>query len=172
MSFADKVNQFDAWLLDRVFQPVVDRLPERVTGFEVGMSLQLGALVMDTACLIAMFATGLLGFSDGIWNVLIWLFALFFYLSMNRMRPLMRVGHLNPLRPMLQGLRPLSIPFALYSVWQMALASPAFLNASRFNVLANVIYVIGLYFMSTNPRPPGFRRTARAPAGREARTTT
>jgi hypothetical protein len=171
MSVADRINQFDIWLLDRVFQPVVDRLPERLTGFELGMSLQLGAIVMDTACLIAMFATGLLGFTDGVWNVLIWMFALFFYISMNRMRPLVRPGHPNPLRIMLQGLRPLAIPFALYSVWQMAMAGPLFLTASRFNVMANVVYVVGLYFMSTNPRPPAFRRTVKARDGREVRGT-
>ena len=159
MSFAEKVNQFDGWLLDRVFQPVVDRLPERVSGFDIGMSLQLGAVVLDAASLVAMIATGRMGFGNGVWNALTWVFAAFFYVSIQRMRPLVRPGQANPLRFMLQGLRPLSIPFALYSIWIMLTASPLLVMALRFNALANMVYVIGLYLISCQPRPPAFRRT-------------
>lgn len=159
MSVADKVNQFDGWLLDRVFQPTVDRLPEKPSGFDIGMSLQLGAVVLDAASLVAMLATGRMGFGNGMWNALTWLFAAFFYVSIHRMRPLVKPGHANPLRLMLQGLRPLSIPFAIYSFWIVATASPLLVMALRFNALANVTYVVGLYLISCQPKPPSYRRT-------------
>ncbi|MBE7212868.1 MAG: hypothetical protein INR65_17790 [Gluconacetobacter diazotrophicus] len=159
MSFPDGVNRFDAFLLDRVFQPVVDRLPERPSGFDIGMSLQLGAVVLDAASLVAMLALGRMGFGTGLWNAMTWLFAAFFYMSIQRMRPLVRPGHANPLRFMLQGLRPLSIPFALYSLWIMHGATLAMALALEFNALANVIYVLGLYLISCQPRPPAYRRT-------------
>ena len=140
MSVADKVNQFDGYLLDRVFQPVVDRLPERPSGFDIGMSLQLGAVVLDAASLVAMFSTGRLGFGSATWNVLTWIFAAFFYVAIARMRPLVKPGHANPLRFMLQGLRPLAIPFAIYSLWIMATAPAGLILAMRFNALANLVY--------------------------------
>lgn len=160
MSVADKVNQFDAWLLDRVFQPVVDRLPDRLSGFDIGMSMQLGAVVLDAACLVAMIASGRIGFTGILWNGLTWLFAAFFYVAILRMRPLVRPGHANPLRFMLQGLRPLAIPFALYSIWIMLTAPGPLMLAMEFNALANLVYLIGLYLISCQPRPPAFRRTA------------
>jgi hypothetical protein len=160
MSAADKVNQFDAWLLDRVFQPVVDRLPEKPSGFDIGMSLQLGAVVLDAACLVAMVAIGRIGIGGIIWNGLTWVFAAFFYVAIVRMRPLVRPGHANPLRFMLQGLRPLAIPFAIYSVWIMLTAPGALMLAMEFNALANLVYLIGLYLISCQPKPPTYKRTA------------
>ncbi|NPD66908.1 hypothetical protein HN018_04895 [Lichenicola cladoniae] len=170
MSLADKVNQFDGWLLDRIFQPAVDRLPEKPSGFDIGMSMQLGAVVLDAASLVAMVATGRMGFGNATWNVLTWLFAAFFYVSISRMRPLVKPGHANPLRFMLQGLRPLSIPFAIYSLWIMMRAPPMLEMALRFNALANFVYVVGLYFISCQPKPPAFRRTVVDWTPREARS--
>lgn len=160
MTIADRVNQFDGWLLDRVFQPLVDRLPERPSGFDIGMSMQLGAVVLDAASLVAVIATGRMGFGNAAWNVFTWLFAAFFYMAIARMRPLVKPGHANPLRFMLQGLRPLSIPFALYSVWIVMRAPPTLELALGFNTLANIIYVVGLYLISCQPKPPAFRRTS------------
>jgi len=159
MSVADKVNQFDGWLLDRVFQPMVDRLPERPSGFDIGMSMQLGAVVLDAASMVAMFATGAMSPGNAAWNVLTWIFAVVFYVAIARMRPLVKPGRPNPLRFMLQGLRPLAIPFALYSFWIMASAPAAVAMAMRFNALANLVYLLGLYLISCQPRPPGLRRT-------------
>jgi hypothetical protein len=141
MSAADKVNQFDAWLLDRVFQPVVDRLPEKPSGFDIGMSLQLGAVVLDAACLVAMVAIGRIGIGGIIWNGLTWVFAAFFYVAIVRMRPL-------------------AIPFAIYSVWIMLTAPGALMLAMEFNALANLVYLIGLYLISCQPKPPTYKRTA------------
>jgi hypothetical protein len=160
MSVADKVNQFDGWLLDRIFQPVVDRLPEKPSGFDIGMSMQLGAVVLDAASLVAMLATGRISVGSMVWNGLTWVFAAFFYVAIARMRPLVKPGHANPLRFMLQGLRPLAIPFALYSLWIMISAPGVLMLAMEFNALANLVYLIGLYFISCQPKPPSYRRTA------------
>ena len=48
MSPADHLTAADVWLLDRVFQPIADRLGERSSAFDVGLSLQLGAVVFDS----------------------------------------------------------------------------------------------------------------------------
>ena len=159
MTVADRINQFDAWLLDRVFQPALDRLPERPFGFDIGLSLQLGAVVLSAAAIVALIATGVIGVFTGFTNVLIWLFGVVFYVGNSRMRPLIRPGHANPLRLMLQGMRPLSIPFLGYSVWIMATAPPIMTMALRFNALADLLYVVGLYVISCQPKPPAFRRT-------------
>ena len=159
MTIADRVIQFDGWLLDRVFQPLVDRLPERPSGFDIGMSLQLGAVVLDAFSLVAIIATGRIGFGNGLWNGLMWIFAAVFYVGMARMRPLVKPGHANPLRLMLQGMRPLSIPFGIYNIWITLDAIPQLAIALRFNALASVVYVIGLYFISCQPRPPRYSRT-------------
>ena len=170
MSVADRVNQFDVWLLDRVFQPMVDRLPERPSGFDIGLSMQLGAVVLSAASIVALIATGLIGVLNGFSNVLIWLFGVAFYIGNSRMRPLVRPGHANPLRLMLQGMRPLSIPFLGYSVWIMLSASRELEMAFRFNALADLLYVIGLYVISCQPRPPAYRRTVVDWTPRQARS--
>ena len=170
MSAADRVNQFDMWLLDRVFQPLVDRLPERPSGFDIGLSLQLGAVVLSAAAIVALIATGMVGFLNGLSNVVIWLFGVAFYAGNSRLRPLIRPGHANPLRLMLQGMRPLSIPFLAYGIWVMVTAPPALAMAFRFNMLADLLYVIGLYVISCQPRPPAYRRTVLDWTPRQARS--
>ncbi|GBQ70763.1 hypothetical protein AA103196_2587 [Ameyamaea chiangmaiensis NBRC 103196] len=169
MSIGDRVNQFDEWLLDRVFQPVADRLPERLTALEIGMSFQLGALLLSAVSIGAMVVIGHLGFGDAMFNVLTWSVGLAFFVGINRVRPLVKPGHLNPLRPMLAGMRPLSIPFAIYSLWQGVTAPPGFELAMWFNSLANMAYVLGTYLISCTPRPPGYRQARRAPAFRTVR---
>ena len=168
MNLADAVNKADSWLLDRVFQPVADRLGEKPTAFDVGMSLQLGAIVLDAAAVVAIFMVGGLSIDSALWNGLMWALGFAFYLSINRMRPMMRPGHANPLRFMLQGFRPLSVPFMLYSTFQAVTAHRPFLMAMQFNALANLVFVIGLYLVSTQPKPPRQRQTVRSGWQQEA----
>lgn len=168
MSVADAVNRADSWLLERIFQPIADRLGEKPTAFDIGMSLQLGAIVLDAAAVIAIFMAGGLSIDSALWNGLTWALGFAFYLSINRMRPLVRPGHANPLRFMLQGFRPLSVPFMLYSAVQAAFARPPFLMAMQFNALANLVFVVGLYLVSTQPKPPHQRQTVRSGWRQEA----
>ena len=162
MNVADAVNRADNWLLERVFQPLADRFGEKPSAFDIGMSMQLGAVVLDGAFVIAIFAAGDLSVGSVLWNGLTWAFGLAFYLSINRMRPLVRPGHANPLRFMLQGFRPLSVPFLLYSLFQAGTAHPPVRLAMQFSALANLVFVIGLYLVSTQPRPPRQRQTVRS----------
>ncbi len=60
MSLRDHLTAADAWLLDRIFQPIADRLGERPSAFDLGLSLQLGSVVFDLAADVALFAAGLL----------------------------------------------------------------------------------------------------------------
>jgi len=163
MNVADAVNRADSWLLERIFQPVADRLGDRPTAFDVGMSLQLGAIVLDAAAVIAIFMAGDLSVDSALWNGLAWALGCAFYLSIHRMRPLVRPGHANPLRFMLQGFRPLSIPFLVYSLYQAASSERPFMLAMQFNALANLVFVVGLYLVSTEPKPP--RQRQRVPVG-------
>ena len=159
MNVADAVTKVDVWLLDKVFQPFADRLGEKPTAFDIGMSMQLGAIVLDAAAVVAIFMVGGLSIDSALWNGLTWALGFAFYLSINRMRPLMRPGHANPLRMMLQGFRPLSIPFMLYSLYQSISARPPFVLAMGFNGLANLVFVVGIYLVSCQPKPPRQRQT-------------
>ncbi len=168
MNIAEAVNKADSWLLEHVFQPVADRLGEKPTAFDIGMSMQLGAIVLDAAAVIAIFMAGGLSMDSALWNGLTWALGFAFYLSINKMRPLVRPGHANPLRFMLQGFRPLSIPFMLYSLYQALTAQRPFLMAMQFNSLANLVFVVGLYLVSTQPKPPRQRQTVRSGWRQEA----
>lgn len=154
MSFVDHVNRADTWLLDRVFQPFADRLPERVPAVELGMSLQLGAILFYAAAVIAVTVMGHLSLFDSLFNVLIWCVGLSFYMGINRMRRLVRPGQANPLRPMLAGLRPLSIPLLVLAAWQSSVALPPLALSSWLMTLSDLIFVLGLYLISCEPRPP------------------
>ncbi len=162
MNVADAVNRADSWLLERVFQPLADRLGEKPSAFDIGMSMQLGAIVLDAAAVIAIFMAGDLSVESALWNGLTWALGFAFYLSINRMRPLVRPGHANPLRFMLQGFRPLSVPFLFYSLFQAGMSHPPFRMAMQFNALANLVFVVGLYLVSTQPKPPRQRQAVRS----------
>ena len=168
MNLADLINRADCWLLDRVFQPMADRLGERLTAYEIGMSLQLGAIVLDAAAVVAIFMVGGLSMESAVWNGLMWALGFAFYLSISKLRPLIKPGHANPLRIMLQGFRPLSVPFMLYSLFQAGFSHPPFVMAMSFNALANLVFVVGLYMVSTQPKPPRQRQTVRSGWRQEA----
>jgi len=68
MSLSDHLTAADEWLLDRVFQPISDRSGEKPSAFDLGLSLQLGAVVFDLAADVALFGAGLLGIGNGIYD--------------------------------------------------------------------------------------------------------
>lgn len=163
MSFADRINRADAWLLDRVFQPVADRLPEKLPAVELGMSFQLGAILFYAVAVILVIVLGHLSLGDCVFNILIWLVGLAFFIGISRVRPLVRPGQANPLRPMLAGLRPLSIPLLVYAAWQSFVAHPPLALSAWFMTMSDLVFVLGLYLISCQPRPP-MRRTSRSRA--------
>lgn len=163
MSITDRINQFDAWLLDNVFQPVADRLPERLPAVELGMSFQLGAILFYAASVLLMIVLGHLSIGDAMFNVLVWCVGLAFFIGISRARPLIRPGQANPLRPMLSGMRPLSIPFLFLAAWQGVRAPSNLALSSWFMTLSDLVFVLGLYLISCQPRPPA-RKTSKARA--------
>jgi hypothetical protein len=160
MSIGNAISRFDLWVLDRVFQPLADRLPERLPGFEVGMSLLFGSLMLSAAAMAAMVALVSMDVLDITINGVIWLVCVTFYLNINRSRPMVKSAYVNPLRFQFLGMRPVSIVFLLYAVWQGISAEPPLVLATWFNTLANAAFSCGLYFVSCNVRPPMKKRMA------------
>ena len=143
---SDRILALDLWLLDRFFQPIADRLPEKWSALKIGMSLQLGSLVFSAGSLI------LLVFSV-LFNVMAWCLGVLFYLSIYRMQSIIRIGFLNPFRMMLAGIRIISIPFAIYSIYLGIVADQRF-QETLLNSISNTIFVFGIYLISCQPNPP------------------
>lgn len=82
MDLGERIKRMDSWLLDDVCQPLADKLPERLTAFEVGMSCQLGSLLLSAVSIIAVFVvTGMNDFGNMIFNVLVWALCVTFLLG-------------------------------------------------------------------------------------------
>lgn len=163
MSFVERVNQADLWLLDKIFQPVSDRLPERLSAAELGMSLQLGAILFFLAAIAILIFTGATSLSGSMFNILNWVLFVCFYMAIQRMRPLVRAGQANPLRSFLLGMRPLGIVWLGVSLWNGVSGSGLIMLVDLFINITNLIFVVGLYFVSCQPRPPA-RRTSKSRA--------
>ncbi|GBQ85048.1 hypothetical protein AA0535_0660 [Asaia krungthepensis NRIC 0535] len=161
--FVETVNRADLWLLDRVFQPVADRLPEKTPAADVGMSLQLGAILFFLAAIVVLSFCGLASLGSSVFNILNWLIFCAFFLSITKMRQLVRPGQANPLRSLLLGMRPLTIVFLIISLWGGVSDPGALMLVDLFMILSNLIFTVGLYLLSCQPRPP-VRRTSRSRA--------
>ena len=166
MTAPNLLERIDAAILDHGFQPVADRLPERLPAFDLGMSMQLGAIVLDVAADIVLGLLGMLWAERAIFDVLSWVIGLLFYRYFSQQRGLVRPGHANPLRLGFFALRLLAIAFCVVSALQSVGLHGQALLPKLFNTTANLVFTAGIYFMSCMPRPP---RVARAREGREAR---
>ena len=160
MRLADRLVAADEWLLDRVFQPITDRLGERPSGFDVGMSLQLGAVVLGVAADAVLLAIGLLSVTDGVYDGLSCACGLWFYVFMARQRSLVRPGRANPLRLTYRAMRLLALGFALWSLVSSVQSDASAALSYGLSALSNLAFVAGMYLISCQPRPPGWRRTA------------
>lgn len=160
MTFSDLLTRFDLWLLDRVFQPVADRLPERIPVFEAGMSFLLGSVLLLATSIGVMVV--LLGEPplNAVFDLLIWGMWVAFYLGVARMRVLIRPGHMNPLRQMFLGFRPVSFAFLIYAIWQSISVPAPLSTALWFNMLADLTFTCGVYFVSCEQSPPRRRESA------------
>ena len=157
MTLAARLTSFDDWLLDRVFQPITDRLGERPSAFDVGVSLELGAVVLALAANVALWAIGELSLSAGLWGGFSCACGLWFYSVMIGQRPLVRAGAANPLRYIYRSMRLLALGFTLWSVFAELTADASDTLAYELNALSNVAFVAGMYLISCQPRPPGWR---------------
>jgi hypothetical protein len=162
MSLADTLTKLDDFLLDRVFQPLTDRLGDRPSAFDIGISLELGAVVLEVAADAALFAVGRLTVGAGLWDGFSCACGMWFYVFMVRQRSLVRPGHANPLRLMYRSLRLLALGFALWSVFAAITAEPLGVLSYALNAVSNLVFVAGMYLISCQPRPPGWRAAERA----------
>ncbi|QNT79087.1 hypothetical protein [Entomobacter blattae] len=153
MSLSDFISKIDFWVLDRLFQPIADWLPERPSAIDVGMNFQLGALVFSAASLIAMVALMLGNFGGVIFNIIVWFYWVAFYVGLVRMRGLIRQGFMNPFREMLKGIRPFSFLFIILSVWQSLSVPSLLFLVAWFNALSNLVFFLGVYLVSCEVRP-------------------
>jgi len=162
MNLADTLTKLDEFLLDRVFQPLTDRLGDKPSAFDVGISLELGAVVLELAADATLFAIGQLSLSAGLWDGFSCACGMWFYVFMVRQRPLVRAGRPNPLRLIYRSLRLLALGFALWSVFAAATSDPLGRLSYAFNALSNFAFVAGMYLISCQPRPPGWRLAQKA----------
>lgn len=151
---SDYFLKMDLWLLDHIFQPMADRLPERWSALKIGMSLQMGSLVFSAGSLILLILYFEMSFFSAIFNIMAWCLGVLFYISIYRMQSMIRVGFLNPLRMMLAGIRIISIPFAIYSIYLGVVADDRFQDTLLLNSISNSIFVFGIYLISCQPNPP------------------
>ncbi len=163
MSLAQTLTRADDALLDRVFQPIADRFGGKPDAFDIGMSLQIGAIVFLLAADLALLAVNRLGWAGAAWDALSAACGVWFYRVMQAWRGMVREGHANPLRALYRPLRLLALFYALFSVWQFAMAAPADRTAMLFDAASNITFVAGMYFIACDRRPR-LRKTAPAPA--------
>jgi hypothetical protein len=162
MTFADRIARADDFLLDRVFQPVADRCQGRPTAFDLGMSLEIGSVVFLLAADIALFAAGQLGWLGAVWDGLCCGCGAWFYRVMLQWRGMVREGRPNPLRPLYRPVRVLTIAYTAYSFWLVAVVDREGRLSAVFNSASNLAFLVGLYLISCQPRPPVRRRAPEA----------
>lgn len=154
MSFSDRIVRMDGWLIDHVFQPVADRLPAALPAVELGLSFQLGSLMLSGVALLlplVLFGVTLGGLID---SALIWLMNLAFFLGMKRSVPLIRPGFANPLRPMMLSMRMIALAFLFYQLFRGLEGAGGLWVLEQVETLSELTFVVGLYFVSCQPRPP------------------
>ncbi|AAW60368.1 hypothetical protein GOX01_00730 [Gluconobacter oxydans] len=162
MTLPERIAHVDDWLLDRLFQPVADRLPGRLTALQLGLSCQLGALMLDGLSLVLpmlLFGASLANMID---SALIWCISLAFFLGMKRSAPLVRPGMLNPLRPLLRAMRLLSLAFLVYQLFR-GMGAPGFIwLLTQMTTISQLLFTVGLYLVACQPRPPYQRMSTRS----------
>ncbi len=168
MTLAERLAAADAWLLDRVFQPLSDRLDGSTSAFDVGLSLQLGAVVLELASDAALYLAGMLGVTNGVYDGFSIACGMWFYVYVARLRAMVAPGRLNPLRPMFQVLRLLGLGFAAWSVFSSATSEADAALAYGLTAASNLAFVAGMYLVSCRRPPPGERRRVWAGFRREA----
>lgn len=157
MSVGEGIRRADEALLDGVFQPIADRLPMGMTSWSLGMSLQLGSLIFQVVSIIAPLFLYSVSINVAVQSVLVLLCSLMLFVAFQRYRTLVRPDMMNPLRPMMRSMRVLGIVFLVYNGWTVLSISSSFRLWDYLNFLSLLIFVLGLYFMACQLRPPKTR---------------
>lgn len=157
MNLGERLTRWDGWLIDRLFQPVADRLPYEKAAIQLGMSFQLGSLMLTALALLLPIVLFGSSFTDTVDSGLIWLMNFAFFMGMKRSAPLVRPGMMNPLRPMLMAQRLIAIGFVVYQGWWCVGAHGLFFELAFIMLLSQITFVLGLYFVACQLRPPRAR---------------
>lgn len=146
--------KIDFWILDTLFQPLANRLPGEKMNLRVGTNLVLGSVIFSFAfLLLPMFLYGV-GLFHSTYNLMSCVMMSCFYAYVHQSQGLVREGFVNPLRYHLFGIRIISIPFALYSVYVWMTAGTLIGRITLFYCISNILSVCGLYLVSCNVNPP------------------
>ncbi|MCX8667803.1 hypothetical protein J3T99_09285 [Acetobacteraceae bacterium B3987] len=156
------LQALDDFILDRLFQPVADRMPEPVSAWSIGINFELGSVVLQVACLFAPLLIYGASISESVQSVLVLLCSIVLFIGFQRFRPLVKPNTLNPLRPLMRSLRLICLAFLIYEAISVFIApsSPATWLWNRLGLLSQLAFVTGLYFMACQPRPPREERRA------------
>ncbi|MCX5616826.1 hypothetical protein NQF87_07560 [Bombella sp. TMW 2.2559] len=157
------LQALDDFILDRLFQPVADRMPESMSAWSIGINFELGSVILQFACIAAPLALYGGSLSESVQSVLILLCSVVLFIGFQRFRPLVRPNTLNPLRPLMRSLRLVCLAFLVYETISVLVspASPSMWLWNRLGLLSQLAFVTGLYFMACQPRPPGEERRTR-----------
>ncbi|QDH16617.1 hypothetical protein [Swingsia samuiensis] len=148
------LTKIDGWIIDYVFQPIANRLPQPMGCIHLGVSFLLGSLLLTgLAFILPLFVFGV-GFSQIISDLLVWLINFSFFLAVKRMVSVVRPGLLNPLRPSMFGVRLISLGFAVYQLICGWSGEGILWTINHIILFSQVTFVVGLYFIACQPNFP------------------
>lgn len=163
------LGRVDDFLIDRVFQPMADRMAERCS------PLRLGATCLEQSFLIAMVLIGLDALGGrlswgwaGVWGMLYLVGGGFLVRFIGRTDRYLRLGRVNPLRLVHRGPRLFVLVLAPFDLLRLvALSSEPW--ASKAMALACLVLMVGgMFFSACQKLPPAERKAAPGLVGREA----
>lgn len=146
--------QIDLWILDKIFQPIANRLPGEKMNLRLGTNLILGSVIFSFAFLLLpmiMFGVGLF---NSVYNLMSCIMMICFYMFVYQNQSIVREGFVNPLRYHLFGIRMISIPFAIYGFYIWMTSGTIIGRITLFYCVSNILSVCGLYLVSCNVNPP------------------
>ncbi|QHI95075.1 hypothetical protein GT348_01055 [Aristophania vespae] len=154
MTLSEIIKRIDDVIIEGLFQPIANHLPENSTPMGLGLSFELGSVILQAACAVApslLFGLPLGSIPSAIFGFLV---SLVFFLVCQKLSSLVRPGYMNPLRPQLRALRLIGILFLLYDLWRAHPGGQGYVLWWRLDELSQLTFIIGLYFMACETRPP------------------
>lgn len=158
MTIGEIIQRVDDLILDRLFQPVANHLPGNSSPMALGLSFELGSVILQAACVVApslLFGLPLGFIPSAIFGFLV---SLVFFMVCQKLSVLVRPGYLNPLRGQLRALRLIGIAFLVYDLYRSHPPGQGYNLWWRLDELSQLTFIIGLYFMACELPPPKPRR--------------